>query len=107
MKPIALISSALLLSFIVACTNGHSNDPFAPSPELAKLSGKPIEDLGKGHSIFMRQCMQCHEKRIPNEIPTEEWHVIVPGMAWNAGLSPEEERLVTDYVVAASKVKTP
>lgn len=106
MKLSTLICSGIFLSIIVACTNTHSNDPFAPTPELAKLSGKPIEDLGKGHSIFMRQCMQCHEQRIPNEIPTKEWHVIVPGMAWNAGLSPEEERLVTDYVVAASKVKT-
>lgn len=65
-----------------------------------------MADLGKGHGIYMRQCSQCHDKRIPTQIPTREWHKIVPGMAWNAGLSEEERRLVTDYIVAASQVQT-
>lgn len=104
MKTLILISSTIALSAITACTV-QSDDPLAPSAEMAKTANKPIEDLGKGHAIFMRQCTQCHEQRIPNEIPTKEWHKIVPGMAWNAGLSQEEERLVTEYVVAASKVK--
>lgn len=105
MKTLILISSTVALSAITACTVPKSDDPLAPSPEMAEASNLPIEDLGKGHAIFMRQCTQCHEQRIPNEIPTKEWHKIVPGMAWNAGLSKEEERLVTEYVVAASKVK--
>jgi mono/diheme cytochrome c family protein len=105
MKPLTLLFAATTLSVITACTVPNS-DPFAPTPALAKQSGIPLENLGKGHAIFMRQCTQCHEKRIPNEIPTKEWHTIVPGMAWNAGLSKEEEKLVTDYVVAASQIKT-
>lgn len=100
-----LLLAATALSVITACSV-QNNDPFAPTPTLAAQSNIPLEDLGKGHAIFMRQCMQCHEKRIPNEIPTKEWHSIVPGMAWNAGLSKEEEKLVTDYVVAASKIQT-
>ena len=83
----------------------RTNDPFAPTAQMAKSADKPLADLGKGHGIFMRQCSQCHDKRIPNQIPTREWHKIVPGMAWNAGLSAEERRLVTDYIVAASKVE--
>ncbi|MGJ8671358.1 c-type cytochrome [Rubritalea sp.] len=107
MKPLTLLFAATTLSVITACTTTQqTDDPFAPTAALAKQSNIPIEDLGRGHAIFTRQCMQCHEKRIPNEIPTKEWHVIVPGMAWNAGLSKEEEKLVTDYVVAASQVKT-
>ena len=104
MKTLVLIASAIVLSAITACVP-QSDDPFAPTRAMAQASGKPIEDLGKGHSIFKRQCTQCHEKRIPNEIPSKEWRHIVPGMAWNAGLSKEEERLVTEYVLAASKVK--
>jgi cytochrome c5 len=106
MKTLITITSAIALSAITACTVQQSNDPFAPNKAMAKTSGKPIEDLGKGHAIFKRQCTQCHEQRIPNEIPSKEWRHIVPGMAWNAGLSKEEEHLVTEYVLAASKVKT-
>ena len=107
MKILVYIVAAIALSSITACTVQQSDDPFAPGESMAKASGQPIEDLGKGHAIFMRQCTQCHEKRIPNEIPSKEWRHIVPGMAWNAGLSKEEERLVTEYVLAASKVQTP
>ncbi|MFC5051285.1 c-type cytochrome [Rubritalea spongiae] len=106
MKPLTTILAALTLSVITACSVHTNDDPLAPSPALAAQSNIPLEDLGRGHAIFMRQCTQCHEKRIPNEIPTDQWHVIVPGMAWNAGLSKEEEKLVTDYVIAASQVKT-
>lgn len=106
MKPFHLLTAAATLSVITACSMQHSSDPFAPTPAMAKSAGKPLADLGKGHAIFMRQCSQCHDKRIPNEIPTGEWHKIVPGMAWNAGLSEEERTFVTDYVTAASKVKT-
>lgn len=105
MKPLYLLASAITLSIITACSLQHPNDPFAPTSAMAKSSGKPLADLGRGHAIFMRQCSQCHDKRIPNEIPTGEWHKIVPGMAWNAGLSEEERGYVTDYVVAASKLK--
>ena len=75
-----------------------------PTAKMAAQSGYPIEDLGKGHAIFLRQCTQCHERMIPKEIPTNEWKHIVPGMAWSAGLSKEEERLVTEYIIAASRV---
>ncbi len=106
MKTLITIASAIALSAITACTGHKSDDPFAPTKAMAQASGKPIEDLGKGHAIFKRQCTQCHEQLIPNEIPSKEWRHIVPGMAWNAGLSKEEEHLVTEYVLAASKVQT-
>ncbi|MFC4993264.1 c-type cytochrome [Rubritalea tangerina] len=105
MKTLIIPAAATLLACIAACTQPKNDDPFAPSKAMAASTGTPLEDLGKGHAIFMRQCTQCHERWIPNEIPTKEWHKIVPGMAWNAGLSEEEERLVTEYVIAASKVK--
>lgn len=107
MKLFTFFSAAVVLSALSACTLQKSNDPFSPTSQMAKSANKPIADLGKGYGIFMRQCSQCHDKRIPNQIPTKEWHKIVPGMAWNAGLSVEERRLVTDYIVAASKTKTP
>ena len=101
-----LFAAFTLISLLASCTSDLADGPFAPTAELAEKTNTPIEALGKGHSIFMRQCSQCHEQRIPNQIPTKEWHIITPGMAWNAGLSKEEEQLVTKYLVAASQVKT-
>ncbi|WP_018970117.1 c-type cytochrome [Rubritalea marina] len=101
-----LLGLAALLS-LGACVSPQANDPLAPTEAMASESGYPIDDLGKGYAIFQRQCTQCHERRIPNEIPTKEWKHIVPGMAWSAGLSKEEERLVTEYIIAASRVKQP
>lgn len=72
---------------------------------MAKQSGVPLNELGEGYAVFLTQCSQCHEQRIPNYISADEWHVVVPGMAWNAGLSKKEESLVMKYLTAASKVE--
>lgn len=105
MKPIVLLGAVASLSIITACSIPKSNDPFAPTRAMAKTSDASMAELGKGHSIYMRHCTQCHESQIPRLIPTKEWHKIVPGMAWNAGLSEEERQAVTDYIVAASKIQ--
>lgn len=104
MKKLALASLAGF-ALVCACTATKPTDKFAPSSAMAKQSGIPLNELGEGHAIFLRQCSQCHEQRIPNYITADEWHVVVPGMAWNAGLSEKEESLVTKYLTAASKVK--
>lgn len=102
-KPFAPAAAVILL--LGACTAHTLTDKFAPTPQLARSSGVSLSDLQDGHAIFMTQCSQCHEQRIPNAIPTEEWHKIVPGMAWNAGLSKEEQSKVEKYIFAASKVQ--
>lgn len=103
MKKLIVLSSLTIL--LAACATKYTQDKFYPSPELAASSGTPLTELQEGHAIFMTQCSQCHEQRIPNKIPTAEWHKIVPGMAWNAGLSKQEESKVMKYIIAASKVK--
>ncbi|WP_143184818.1 hypothetical protein [Rubritalea squalenifaciens] len=101
-----LIISALAgIALLTACTVNKPADQFAPSASMAEKSGTPINELGEGHAIFLKHCSQCHEQRVPNYISSEEWHVVVPGMAWNAGLSKREEDLVNKYLAAASKVE--
>lgn len=101
MKTLALVTFVALLSLLSSCAWRSANN--APTAAMSLQSGVPLTELGEGHAIFMRHCSQCHEQRIPKEIPSAEWHKIVPGMAWNAGLSHKEEKLVEAYVVAASK----
>ncbi len=70
---------------------------------MATSTGFNLEEIGEGHAIYMRHCSQCHEPKLPSTIPSDVWHVIVPGMAWNAGLPPEQEKQVTAYIKSASK----
>lgn len=88
----------------VSCGNQPDN-VMAPRPDkaMASQSGKSIGTLGRGYSLYHTQCAQCHELMMPKDMRVNEWHTIVPGMAWNAGLGPSDEKAVEAYLVAASQ----
>ena len=93
-----------LLLVIGACAARSSNaEIVVPTAKMAADSGKSIDTLGRGYSIFQAHCAQCHELRMPKDMRVEEWHDIVPGMAWNAGLKKEDEQALMDYLVAATR----
>ncbi len=74
-----------------------------PTAKMAKASGKPLDTLGNGYSLFQVNCAQCHELKMPKDVRVDEWHSIVPGMAWNAGLKKEDEQAILAYLVAATQ----
>lgn len=74
-----------------------------PNPEMAEDSESSLEQLGKGYALSQVHCSQCHEFKLPKDMRVEEWHTIVPGMAWNAGLNKEDESAVMAYLVAATE----
>ena len=88
---------------VVACTQNSPANNGAPTQAMATSTKSDLAEIGEGHAIYMRQCSQCHEAKLPATIPSDAWHVIVPGMAWNAGLSKSEEAKVHSYIMAASK----
>ena len=77
--------------------------PPAPDAAMASRSGVKQETLVRGHSVYVAQCGRCHEYILPKDISKADWHVVVPGMAWNAGISAADERALTDYILAAKK----
>ncbi len=105
-KKVILLSGLLGFGVWLAtsCAN-QSRNVEAPLPDaaMAKQSGQPIEALGRGFSLYQTQCAQCHERKMPKDMRVDEWHTIVPGMAWNAGLSKSDEKAVEAYLVAASR----
>lgn len=104
-KKVTAISlfTAALVSF-TACVNQDSEKKKNyPTAAMAKATHSNLSEIGEGHAIYMRHCSQCHEPKLPSSIPSKAWHVIVPGIAWNAGLSPAEEKQVTAYIEAAAK----
>ena len=40
---------------------------------------------------------------MPADVSKADWHVVVPGMAWNAGIPPADEKALTAYLLAAKK----
>lgn len=88
---------------IAACAPSAENvSAPVPNAKMASAAGKSLDMLGKGYALSQVHCAQCHEFKMPEDMRVEEWHSIVPGMAWNAGLSKEDENAVLAYLVAAT-----
>jgi len=80
-----------------------SLDAPIPDQAMAKKYNVSLNRVGLGHAIYMRKCGECHLHVLPDEIKSNNWHVIVPGMSWNAGISPDEESALLDYLRIAAK----
>jgi len=94
----------MVLIGIVACLGfGCAGSKLVPVPtaEMAAKSGQSFETLQRGHAVYVTQCGRCHEPMMPSEVSSEDWHVVVPGMAWNAGISEADENAVLKYIMAA------
>lgn len=82
-----------------------SLDAPVPDKAMARKYDVNLDQVGLGHAIYMRKCGECHLHVLPDEIKSSNWHVIVPGMSWNAGISPEEETALLEYLRIAAKEK--
>lgn len=77
--------------------------PPVPDEAMAATSRVKLETLAKGHEVYMSECTRCHEAWMPANISSEDWHVVVPGMAWNANISATDEEALLAYIMAARK----
>jgi len=96
-----------LAAMLVAACAPHAHttsDAPIPDKEMARLSGRSLSQLQRGHAIYMKQCSQCHTPMMPDEVTEGDWHIVVPGMAWNAGIDREDEEAVLQYVIAAREI---
>jgi cytochrome c5 len=118
---VAIAMSALLLW--VGCTPGTgggqagdmaSGDDGAvggisevpnPTETMAKLSGKPLSQLQRGHEVYMLKCGECHQYQLPEHVDIMDWEDAMPKMIGHAGLPNSDEKAVLDYVVAVKKQK--
>lgn len=68
---------------------------------MATKSGADLAVLQKGYGVYMSQCTRCHEPMMPSGVSKDDWHIVTPGMAWNAGISEADEEAVLKYILAA------
>lgn len=110
MKPIYLLPVVSLL--VVGCVSNwlnpqdqvFSDDDYtleAPGVAMSKRTGVPLKDLHTGFSVFVLHCGTCHEYMYPQEVSSSDWHKVVPGMAWNAGITTVEEKALLKYLLAS------
>ena len=76
-----------------------------PTPQMAKVSGTPLETLQHGHSTYMLTCAQCHEYMLPKHFFEDELEDAMPKMIKHAGLGQAEEDAVLAYLLAVKKVE--
>ncbi len=76
-----------------------------PSPQMAKASGTPLEQLQRGHVVYMLKCGECHQYQLPEKVDIMDWEDVMPKMIRHAGLPTSDEKAVLDYVVAVKKSK--
>lgn len=71
-----------------------------PSAAMAKKSGKALDQIQRGHEVYMLHCGECHKYKLPQDLDIDEWQTAVPKMIGHAGLEKSDEKAVLDYVVA-------
>ena len=76
-----------------------------PDEKMAKLIGKPLSQLQRGHEVYMLKCGECHQYQLPEHVDIMDWEDAMPKMIGHAGLPNSDEKAVLDYVVAVKKQK--
>jgi len=76
-----------------------------PTRRMAEVSGKPLEQLQRGHSTYMLKCGECHVYMLPETLFVDEWQDAVPEMISHAGLESSKEQDVLAYVLAVKQLE--
>jgi cytochrome c5 len=94
---------AIVCAMLAACAP-QSLDQKTPvaTAEMANRSKQSLGTLQTGRALYIAHCGRCHEHQLPASVSSEDWHVVAPGMAWNAGLNKSDERAVLAYLLAAT-----
>ncbi len=94
-----------LISALLSCVPKWEKIAPSATPMMAQKSGVDEDTLQVGRAIYIAHCGRCHEHQLPDSVSTEDWHVVVPGMAWNASLNKQQEDAVRAYLIAAKSAK--
>lgn len=76
-----------------------------PDAAMAKQSGKSLDQLQRGHVVYMLKCGECHEYMLPEKVDIMDFEDVMPKMIKHAGLPSSDEKAVLDYVIAVKKQK--
>jgi hypothetical protein len=72
---------------------------------MAKKSGTSLDQLQRGHVVYMLKCGECHQYQLPERVDIMDWEDAMPKMIRHAGLPPSDETAVLNYVRAVKLEK--
>lgn len=78
--------------------------PTAKHVEIAGRNGQvtTLGTLKVGRSLYIGRCGACHSLKEPGFLPPADWPEMVAHMADNAKINEDQQRAITQYLVAVS-----
>ncbi|MDO5103007.1 MAG: molybdopterin-dependent oxidoreductase [Lautropia sp.] len=67
------------------------------------LREKATASLTPGERLFYQRCTVCHGPRDPGQFTQKQWHGITQSMFPRAGLTPDEQKQVMDFLMKNAK----
>lgn len=106
MKKLLFTLPLLLLCHCAVTDNeqGGISEVPNPSPEMAQKSGKSLEQLQRGHVVYMLHCAECHAYPLPHDLDEVDFVDSVPKMVKHSGLNPSDGSDVLAYILAVKKM---
>lgn len=95
-----LNASALIIPFILTQCTTSLQEIATPTPtlEMAEIAKVPYASLQEGHRIYLSNCNQCHEHKLPDTTDIPGYHAKIHQMADLAVLSESEEKNLQLYL---------
>jgi uncharacterized membrane protein len=92
-----------VLGLALCAVGGCANlDETVPPVAALAIRGMDTAQLEDGRMIYLRKCTHCHVAEPVRKHATTAWPGILAEMAPKARLTPEKEKAVLAYVLAAS-----
>lgn len=99
----------LLLALTIFSLMGCAGTGAIPIPtekhvDFAARNGQAtsLEALTLGRQLYLQRCSECHHLKRPAFLPHHEWPEMVRKMAKEAKINPDQQLVITQYLVAAS-----
>ena len=91
----------MLVVLVAGCVRSTAPAPAEADLNRARAQWPAItmDELNRGHAIYVSHCGNCHLVPKPRDHRPEDWPAIVDAMSARAELTDDEHALVERYVV--------
>lgn len=102
-KAVALTVSVAAALVLAGCMTLEEMAPPVDGPmaQASMTGGHNMERLWRGREIYIGQCAKCHNVEPIGRYSASEWQKILPEMAEETKLTPEQAADVHTYVMTA------
>lgn len=74
-----------------------------PVEEIGPSAGEPLEALARGRHTYLTACAKCHNVEPIGRYSVSEWEKLLPEMAEESNLKPQQAEELRAYILAAHR----